>query len=442
MSTGNSTTMTGRRARSGPPPTQKLKDSCDMCSSSKVKCNKEKPVCSRCWKLGYPCFYSPARRIGRPHPNRRTIARKSPETLPTHSRTESSVNKSAPNKPRDSQTLGQDPRPRLETQPSIYDEYESSSGATYGPNALHWLDGMYTSTGGLETSTTSAMNCGSYVFHDACNQKQNMSVPQSPLTGLDLFNLSDALNGDLQWIQTFQNQSDSNLIPLEFSPVQNVSQGSSAATPDFMENISSGQSTISDSSEPDCVIGAIDILRRLQGSNSSVDETTNSSQKQELPARVQTAAWAVNRLSTILVCPCSRKIYVGILVATVCMAIMDTYDSLFYWSYGRKDGNESIGRAQGMDQGYSLGVNVDRNECIGTECAESADFESDKGEPRISSVHILEELSKLANVVMQFAYRYKGDSCAQPVGTLTALADTLKLRLRSITNEAFEKAPR
>ncbi|KAK9847620.1 uncharacterized protein MYU51_018477 [Penicillium brevicompactum] len=51
-------------AASQPP---KLKDSCDKCSSSKVRCTKEKPHCLRCEKLGYDCFYSPARRVGRPY---------------------------------------------------------------------------------------------------------------------------------------------------------------------------------------------------------------------------------------------------------------------------------------------------------------------------------------------------------------------------------------
>ena len=38
-----------------------------MCSSSKVKCDKKRPICGRCTRLDYPCFYSPARRI-RKHP--------------------------------------------------------------------------------------------------------------------------------------------------------------------------------------------------------------------------------------------------------------------------------------------------------------------------------------------------------------------------------------
>lgn len=42
---------------------QRVKDTCDMCSAAKVKCDKKKPMCSRCQRLAYPCFYSPARRV-------------------------------------------------------------------------------------------------------------------------------------------------------------------------------------------------------------------------------------------------------------------------------------------------------------------------------------------------------------------------------------------
>ncbi|KAJ5381787.1 uncharacterized protein N7496_004215 [Penicillium cataractarum] len=444
MSSHNSTTMTGSEGRSGPP-SQKLKDSCDMCSSSKVKCNKEKPVCSRCRKLGYPCFYSPARRIGRPHPNRRTISRKSPEARPTLSRKQSAIYTSAPNTPEDSQLLCQDSRVSLDIQPSIFDENECSSAVTYGPNPIHWLDDMYMPAGGLgetETITASAMNWGSYVFNDGFDQKQTLNVPQSPPPDFDLFNFSDALNRDPQWLNSLQPQVDSSFIPLEISLPQSISQGSSAVAPEAVENHTRDQTPISDSSEPDCVIGAIDILRRLQTSKKPSIETLNGTSEQEVPGRVQTAAWAIHRLSTILVCPCSRKTYVGILVATVCMVIMDVYDSLFHRSHHRKAGDHTMGHAQIMDPNYSLDLHADQNECIITEFGAPTDFESDDGEAHMSSVHILEELSKLANVVMQFARRYRGDACVQPTGTISVLADSLKLRLRSITNEAFQKCQR
>jgi hypothetical protein len=52
-------------------PPQKLKDSCDLCSASKLRCDKQKPTCARCASLDQLCSYSPARRSGRPHRVRR-----------------------------------------------------------------------------------------------------------------------------------------------------------------------------------------------------------------------------------------------------------------------------------------------------------------------------------------------------------------------------------
>ncbi|KAL6238477.1 hypothetical protein BDW75DRAFT_237365 [Aspergillus navahoensis] len=52
-------------------PARKLKDSCDVCSASKLRCDKQKPTCARCANLNRPCTYSPARRGGRPHRVRR-----------------------------------------------------------------------------------------------------------------------------------------------------------------------------------------------------------------------------------------------------------------------------------------------------------------------------------------------------------------------------------
>ncbi|KAJ5909886.1 hypothetical protein N7504_004529 [Penicillium tannophilum] len=44
----------------------RLRTSCDICQSSKVKCNRDKPECHRCKKNGLRCVYSPLRRMGRP----------------------------------------------------------------------------------------------------------------------------------------------------------------------------------------------------------------------------------------------------------------------------------------------------------------------------------------------------------------------------------------
>lgn len=47
----------------------KLRDSCELCAAAKVKCNKDKPACSRCWNRGLRCEYGASRRNGRPAQN-------------------------------------------------------------------------------------------------------------------------------------------------------------------------------------------------------------------------------------------------------------------------------------------------------------------------------------------------------------------------------------
>nr|QFQ50473.1 transcription factor [Aspergillus pachycristatus] len=58
--------------------TRKLRESCISCSRSKVKCNKEKPTCSRCVRRGLPCEYMVSRRTGRT----RVIGVEQPKTAP------------------------------------------------------------------------------------------------------------------------------------------------------------------------------------------------------------------------------------------------------------------------------------------------------------------------------------------------------------------------
>jgi hypothetical protein len=149
----------------------------------------------------------------------------------------------------DSQTFRQDPRLRLETQPSILDSNEPSSGVRYEPNSLHWLDEMYMSTGGLgetESNTTATINGGSYVFNEAFNLKQTMIPLHSSAVDLELFNFSDALNGDSQWLHSLQPHVDTAFTPLGSSLPQSISQPSSAVATDPVEDSSSNLTPISD----------------------------------------------------------------------------------------------------------------------------------------------------------------------------------------------------
>lgn len=49
----------------------RLRASCDGCFLAKVKCSKDRPVCSRCLTVGLICQYSPSSRTGKTRPRGR-----------------------------------------------------------------------------------------------------------------------------------------------------------------------------------------------------------------------------------------------------------------------------------------------------------------------------------------------------------------------------------
>ncbi|KAH8807215.1 putative C6 transcription factor [Xylogone sp. PMI_703] len=56
------------------PAAPKLRDSCEACAASKVRCNKVKPSCFRCTKRGLNCEYLATKRVGRKHYSRPSIS--------------------------------------------------------------------------------------------------------------------------------------------------------------------------------------------------------------------------------------------------------------------------------------------------------------------------------------------------------------------------------
>ena len=49
-------------------PGEKLRESCNTCATSKVRCSKDQPSCVRCLNRNIPCHYSPSRRTGKRRP--------------------------------------------------------------------------------------------------------------------------------------------------------------------------------------------------------------------------------------------------------------------------------------------------------------------------------------------------------------------------------------
>jgi hypothetical protein len=110
------------------------------------------------------------------------------------------------------------------------------------------------------------------------------------------------------------------------------------------------------------------------------------------------------------------------------LEILDVYDLLFTQTQQAGLLANTTGQFTGM--AYTPPMFMDVDSQIGG-CEKLA--------LQIPSVQALGELSRLANVGMQFSRRYKADPSFQSTSALAALADFLRVRLRSVTNEAFQR---
>jgi hypothetical protein len=173
-----------------------------------------------------------------------------------------------------------------------------------------------------------------------------------------IFDFPGAISEDGYWMHSLQ--PDAGIaFSLGMNSVQGSSEALNQAHPDSWEALSCNQTSNSDLSEPDCVTGTIEILRQLQALQSRASRTQENKTGLDILERVQIASSAINRLSTIMVCPCSQKPYVGILVATVCLEILDAYDLLFTQTQQAGNLANSTGQFAGMAFTPPMSMDVD-----------------------------------------------------------------------------------
>lgn len=217
-----------------------------MCSASKVRCDKQKPICSRCERLGYPCFFSPARRVRK---------RRYTQHISSESSTEAA---------------------------------EVATGPPSNPLSRN-------------SSNVESMN-----LSDGTNASKSRDTSKRA----DAFE-SAAGNS--------QRRPD---LPMPMSAeVGNIGIE--------LHSIESDYSPSSVNSDSDCAAIAIGLLEELNMANGvrltdlfSLD----GSESDNVDNLFDKTSLAIKRVSTMLVCPCSEKTEVGLLAATICAALLDTYE--------------------------------------------------------------------------------------------------------------------
>ncbi|KAJ5617993.1 hypothetical protein N7537_003107 [Penicillium hordei] len=303
--------------------TPKLKDSCDKCSASKVRCTREKPFCSRCDKLGYTCFYSPARRAGRPYRSKNQFSEgmNSEESNPLSARditTTQFVDESA----------------------KLYSRFNGSA--------------------------------------TPANVTSNIPIPNST---------------------PFNNQA------AQADPITAKSH---------------------DVSDPDCLLVVLEIFSELEVSAEQLRRVLPVDAS-PLNAVAQTITAAFHRLSGILICPCSQRAEVGMLVSAICMSITDIH-AMAISNFAKDQPPAGL-----LSQPTPWEIPV-----VGFNRSTEHDA---------TAMQIFTELSELARLILQLTERYnEGDGASNweglgcrpelPTDIMAGMATFLSERLQQITNDA------
>ncbi|KAI4212410.1 MAG: hypothetical protein LQ351_004842 [Letrouitia transgressa] len=341
---------------------QRVKDTCDMCSASKVKCDKKKPICSRCQRLGYPCFYSPARRL----------------------------------------------RKRRCTPSVSLCEEES-----HDTNVVHEERIAAESNASEDTP-----NAGARIESLAANPFQAGTLPSTFPMALP-----------------FENSYDTESNSPETLPI----------TPSSLKCLGGSPMT---NHRLDCAVIAMNALQNLYTTNTedfSPVTSLNGFNVEALDAAIDKASISTNYITTILVCPCSKRSDIGFLVAAVCSSLLDIYGSILHQSIrSTSDATPTLDSGEN----YSSGTKTppwakDSGVAEDTETINRR-IESPLYRPRgkIPTTRILGELLKVADLVTQLrdmCNHISEHSSRDLLRVLVAsIASTLKLMINKSTNWLVE----
>lgn len=410
----SSTHATSGASSASPPAPPKLKSSCDMCSVSKVRCESQKPVCSRCSKLGHPCSYSIARRVGRRHGSRRA------QEHPAEPR-------QVPGADSGRQATSSRSYGRFAAQPSGV-----PSLAPLRPSA---------STGGPPGTGEGGPSSSSH------GPKPKIPGPRPsddlPRDVWDVPTTSPPLLSDGQGAQPPCGQTTSSSV---------ASNGRRSVGSIMSVSIEASSSAALDG-PGDCAGTAMALQEQLEYGNKRLSNSLPavlgggsgrfpSELMRSVDSALETLSSACNRLSTVLICTCSERLDVGLLVATVCISMLDMCDAII--SSSAASSAESTGASAGSDGDDAFRQWNFLNFPTNSQKRKASIMDLDREPPAEGNsilVRVFDELPKVASLVLQFSKRYKVANA--PDGAITgssdllyALASYARVRLQNVKNEA------
>ncbi|KAK4168176.1 aflatoxin regulatory protein-domain-containing protein [Cladorrhinum sp. PSN259] len=300
------TTTSSSRRSAAPQAGPKLRDSCHACASSKVKCHKEKPTCSRCAKRGITCEYFVTRRGGRHGTNheRRATISTGTSTAPPMS--------------------------------SWFDSNSMLSTTDFAVTPMVQVPSHHPSpTHTPRTNSSASINTANFIVDDVCPVDPALSSDidsffASPisLSDTDLFNQSDLFSG-----------IDSASTSLDTFFLMDESLSAPITTPPSpMYNGSSSSSSLDHHQDGCCLVKALGLMKELFPNSSTACSSVSSSPKQQdsmslggdsHPMAMQTVInqnrRTVEAVGSILSCSCSRDGYLLSVLALIVFKVLRWY---------------------------------------------------------------------------------------------------------------------
>ena len=286
---------------------------------------------------------------------------------------------------------------------------------------------------GFAVSQNDHMKCPQtdhYVLEGSSGTGYKDNVEDAAMSNFeDRVNSSTSIQVDGSYCQVIPSDYTSTLSP-------NTSNHSCSTSNTFDQmpgNSAHDQGSALDASEYDCVMIATSMLHHLN--MTSMNRPSNPGREGQLEASnlddpFNTISMAIKRVSTILVCPCSQKQDVGLLTAAVCAAILDIYGTIL-----REPNRSRVHTSTDRQRSTAMSLVNDMVEDANTAGSGTETLQDGPNE-KVTMMRVLEELPKVAHLVLQFAKRYTHDAEECAADFLPALAASLTCRLKSITNKA------
>ena len=302
----------------------KLRDSCYVCASSKLKCSQNKPTCSRCVERGLTCEYVVAKQGGR-KPNGRSSSNnrrgknvsKTAKTANDHAHSVSQANWVAPSSS----------YPSTNSLRSLAVMHHTPRANVFGSSDMlqDFFDPMD------QTLSSTSTNTGT----DLDNLFNSPISFSTDLSNVNIFDTADLFSTSIDSISNgFQSLSDAFSVFEDAIPELPARSIPSSAPQNYTlpsKEVHNHQEVRANESSCSCLIQALGSMKQLFSSPSnpcmtwatqSFDNATAMSTIQAVIARTEATIEAV---STMLQCSCSQDAYLLSVISLIIFKVLGWY---------------------------------------------------------------------------------------------------------------------